>query len=625
MPNLQQTWAWALNIWWLSNMNDAFTWNLDMKVSNIALEQQVNQTTQPSMSTDEFYDIINNAIGSWDYADTSDEEVYYGMMQSMYMDWVNVDWIDMKKELEDTWRIPKILAWAWVWATIWLWYTSPEDLGIVESDKITIGSAIANIGDAFDVVTSWVAQAWINVYNAAENTTEALFRMWDKVTFVWANKIRELIWKEPLTEEQSKSIWWDIWWLDTTIQEDLLDVWQWSLQLWLTSYFPVATLWFNIAWETKEWEKVLQSIGWAIEIWWRFMAMVPWLSDYRKSLPENRRADFDAFVWQSVTLWLFKAWSKLKDIKTKWEQANETAWKILRPTKGEVKTLLQSWEQGIQIIAKEIWKDIKDFKALSDAIKPIKTKKFEPLKKWLEEAQANLIKAEKTWLKWLTKDSSVKWALDQLKDVFEWVSSKELQTIQKEVTNLSKKHKTKWLTLNELQRVKQLHTESNKLFTDKGVIRWQTISSADLQWVRSDIKILIENRAVEWWFKDVQKINTEYWQILSAELLIKERVAEVKASRLKTEVPWIIEKVTWLILELPVVEQVLTKPWQAIFNKLNRWNVGKTISIVELEAQLPWLLKELKNSWEPIWNISKLMKELKSTYPALIEVSVNEL
>lgn len=497
--------------------------------------------------------------------------------------------------------------------------------------KPSIWEVIANESDAFDVIIGWIKETGINVFESAKQVTKWFLSAADKLTDQWAlsisNSIRNFTGKEELSEEEFKQINPTPEMFNETLSEDLLDVWQGSLQLWITTLFPVATLAFTTAWETSEWEAVLDALGTAITAWWGLITKIPWLSDYRESLPEERRADFDAFVWQGTTLWLFKAWSKIGEIKAKWNKANEvaktsdTAGKILRPTKTEVqKWVLESWEKWLITIAKKTGKEVKDFEWLSKSVPKVKQEAFAPLKKWLDDAQAKLFRTEKTWL---TKDSSVTFALEQLKDITEWLGSKKMQPLQKEISFLIKKNEGKWLTLNEIQRVKQLHTENNSLFTDKWEVRGKTISREDLREVRNDIKKVLEDRSIDWGFKKVNELNTKYGEILNAEQLIKQRAAEVKATWFKTETPGILGKTVWFILDLPIIAQTLTQVWQWIFNKFNRGSAGRSISIIELEAQLPKLLKELRQSWEPKGNISKIVWELKKTYPALSEEALD--
>jgi len=586
----------------------------DNKIKNIAATTAPTEPTENIMSKEDFFSIVDNAVKSWDFEWQTQRQIYDGMLKSVTQDWLTITWIN--QEIEEVSEILEDKEWLDIW---------------VKEKKPTIWEIITNETDAFNVIIGGIKETGINLFESAKQVTKWFLSAADKLTDKWAlsisNSIRNFTGKEELSEEEFKQINPTPEMFNKTLSEDLLDVWQGSLQLWITTLFPVATLAFTTAWETSEWEAVLNVLWTTIAKWGEFINKIPWLSDYRESLPEERKADFDAFIWQGTTLWLFKAWSKLSEIKAKWNKAWEQAkqadiaGKILRPTKSEVqKWVLESWEKWLITIAKKTGKEVKDFEWLSKSVPKVKQEAFAPLKKWLDDAQAKLFRTEKTWL---TKDSSVTFALEQLKDITEWLGGKKFKPLQKEIDFLIKKNEAKGLTLNEIQRVKQLHTEQNSLFTDKWEVRGKTISREDLREVRNDIKKVLEDRALDWWFTKVKELNTKYWEILNAEQLIKQRAAEVKATWFKIETPWVLGKTIWFVLELPFIESFLTKPSQALFNKLFKGKTERTISIVELESQLPKLLKELRKAWEPKGTISKIISELKKTYPALSEEALD--
>jgi len=602
-----------------------------------------------------------------------------------------------------------------------------------ELQKPSILKIIVNQTEWAKTLAKWGLSFVTNTIDSAEQTFEWLLNIWNKaISQPLANKIRPLLGKEPLTEEQFIQAWA----ADTVIQEDLLDIGQWSLMLWLTGVFPVATYAFNTAWETIEGEKVLNSIWNAMVIWGEFINKMPGLSDFRDSLPEHRQADFDAFIWQWVTLWTFKAWSKLNEIKREWINTNRAAESaaenIIRPTRTEAleKAWLESSEtaavRGLIDTVTKVEQPAKQFKAVSDLTTTVTKEKqsaWTPLKKWLDDSQTQLNKVEanqplkwktqdssiqsaldqlvdvfdgvtsksmkeqqarirelknkhetewltltelqevknlhtsshnlftekwdikwktfnakdarwlrndikilieeratKWWLddgqaqlnkveanqplKWKTQDSSIQSALDQLVDVFDGVTSKSMKEQQARIRELKNKHETEWLTLTELQEVKNLHTSSHNLFIEKWDIQWKTFNAKDARWLRNDIKILIEERATKWWVANIAELNRRYWDLVTAETFLKIRQAEIKAANAKTIPKWFIESVVEKILDLPVIDAVFQWALRWIFNSAKRQTAwGNKISVIEMEAMLPNLIKEIRSKkWQPtLW------------------------
>ena len=484
-----------------------------------------------------------------------------------------------------------------------------------ELQKPSILKIIVNQTEWAKTLAKWGLSFVTNTIDSAEQTFEWLLNIWNKaISQPLANKIRPLLGKEPLTEEQFIQAWA----ADTVIQEDLLDIGQWSLMLWLTGVFPVATYAFNTAWETIEGEKVLNSIWNAMVIWGEFINKMPGLSDFRDSLPEHRQADFDAFIWQWVTLWTFKAWSKLNEIKREWINTNRAAESaaenIIRPTRTEAleKAWLESSEtaavRGLIDTVTKVEQPAKQFKAVSDLTTTVTKEKqsaWTPLKKWLDDSQTQLNKVEANQpLKWKTQDSSIQSALDQLVDVFDGVTSKSMKEQQARIRELKNKHETEWLTLTELQEVKNLHTSSHNLFIEKWDIQWKTFNAKDARWLRNDIKILIEERAAKWWVANIAELNRIYWDLVTAETFLKIRQAEIKAANAKTIPKWFIESVVEKILDLPVIDAVFQWALRWIFNSAKRQTAwGNKISVIEMEAMLPNLIKEIRSKkWQPtLW------------------------
>lgn len=91
-----------------------------------------------------------------------------------------------------------------------------------------------------------------------------------------------------------------------TPSQSALSIWKGSLSLWFTAAFPATTVILNTAWETESGKKVLLPVAEAIAKGGEIVNKLPGLSNFRNSLPEEERKDFDAFTAQVTTLGLAK-------------------------------------------------------------------------------------------------------------------------------------------------------------------------------------------------------------------------------------------------------------------------------------------------------------------------------
>jgi len=142
------------------------------------------------------------------------------------------------------------------------------------------------------------------------------FIEWGKTAAKWATSL----WKKALGQET-----------DTTRQQDVLDVAEWTTTAAMTAIYPIASAVFGgIAKSGKMWENLTQNIADVNTKIWEFVTKIPWLSNYRASLPETDRQRLDSLVWTRSTLWLaewvkqFKAYKKQQAAKyTKANAASE--------------------------------------------------------------------------------------------------------------------------------------------------------------------------------------------------------------------------------------------------------------------------------------------------------------
>lgn len=90
----------------------------------------------------------------------------------------------------------------------------------------------------------------------------------------------------------------------TTWQDDILDIWEW----WLDAAVSSTPLWLAIKWwliwvsKTQEWQDFLWWVSKIIWFWGRLLNYIPWLSNFREWLSEDRREEFDEFMWNLLVM-----------------------------------------------------------------------------------------------------------------------------------------------------------------------------------------------------------------------------------------------------------------------------------------------------------------------------------
>lgn len=490
------------------------------------------------------------------------------------------------KQARDIWELFEERAWPAVWDVFWLRET--EFWKDIKEKFWTISWTLWTVKEWLEKTIVWTLESWKEIF-------EWLTSAWQKKTLDFANVVRKKLGKKPLTIETATEAWLDpVWWLQKNIQEDLLDIWQGSLGLWFTALFPWVTAWINTITETKWWEELFGLLSTAIGKWWKFINKLPWFQNFREALPEEKKWEFDNFVWQVATLWVTKiAWEwiwKLQDIRTR---SVEEIWaNILKPTP-KTPLDLESATRWLE----QLWPvKPKSFNELADLINTKQNKDFPALKKWLEQAQ-NKIE--------LVKDVSVWQALDWLVSILEKQPWKKFVTIRNRVKELQNKHEITWLTLKELQEVKTTHTQQNNLFSELWKETWW-FTNEWLRAVRDDIKVLIEEKALEWWFKNVKEINSKFWELENAKQFIILQEWALKSYLWRQWKQSLLQDTVTFVLELPWVKQWFTAPVQTAFWKLSRSLREWKVNPIEVQKQLPALFKELRKAWVSEWTIQKI-------------------
>ena len=495
-----------------------------------------------------------------------------------------------------------------------------------DEGKAEISEVVSSTPEAIKTVWKWIGSFVWGIFDSAEQTAWGLFNMLNKDSLKGANSIRKLLGKEPLTTEQAKEIQSQAWasteGLESNYSEDILDIWQGTLSNTIKVWFPTASLGISTTWETQEWEQLLGKILEYMQVGWEFVNKLPLLKDFRESLPEDRRPDFDAFTGQAILAWAPKikdTWVKIKDKFTEADrEISKPAWNILWWSKADF-TEQGSWKSAqrglIDVIDKN--KDVEWvnwFGWLKDIVTKEKKQSFKPLKEWFTNAQNKLNELERDLpLKWKTQDKSISSALNHLEDWFDWVKSSKLKEVQSRIRELKNNHDTQGLSIEELQEVKRLHTTHSKLFTDKGKDRWKTLSADDLRGLRTDIKTLIEERAKKWGVDNISELNNKYADILNAETFLENRKAELESWENKILPQGVVKTLVEKMLNIPWIAETITAAWRGVMNTISsEWSWAKAVKIVDMEAEIPKLIKEIRKKKGHQEILDKVKQELSN-------------
>ncbi len=540
----------------------------------------------PALSERELLD-WNALVSLYEWEEENEQEI---IEDKNYNDW----------DKEDGKSYNSLSRWEAEWKAEW--YNIEENIEVDKSEEeknILHKFADMTVINPATQAYNWTLSFIKSTYNSANKTANGAFKMLDKASLASANIVREIIWKEPLSMEEAKQSWIaTAWGLETSLSEDLLDVWGWSLELWLSAYFPTSSLIINVAAEDDSIATVLNGIGWVITEWGRLVNKLPGLSNYRDSLPEDRRKDFDVYVWQLASAWLIKASSSSYQYvinKYKTDSATATA-RAVRPTKSEVETgIANGAENGINRAISNAKTKPETYPQLNKSI----NKELISFEKNLNTKISKIDKVLKS--KWEVtfwgKHPSVKWALDQLKEIYAGSKGSDSRATLAVVNDLLVKYNKWTIATKDIQNIKRLHTSSNSIFTEKWVERW-TMNAKDLASVRRDLKGLVEENWNRAWV-DIKTINTEYSELLNASTITKQRMAQVQSYKST-------------LAETNVIQKILANSFKTIkawvLELLNRRN---SLSILEAEQQIIKIARTLKKSWTSQSKIDLTVEKLR--------------
>lgn len=490
------------------------------------------------------------------------------------------------------------------WEEWFIWPVRP-DVETTETTGLTQKGTFEQFSEAGAAFPKWAVETWKGIVEAAWQTFTWLANIWQKKVLDVANLIREKIGKEPLTIEEATQAWLDpTWWLQTTLSQDLLDIWQWSLSLWLTSYFPWTTLVLNSAAQTEGWEALLLPLTEAITKGWEIINEVPWLKQFRESLPEEERVDFDAFTWQIALLWI---WKSLKEIKAKYNQSKQV--KLTKKAEWLVREFVKPTKETTKTITKEITPEILERKIT-----------------WTREQVWDIAKAgiETSWkaIEKFIEEWRVKWEMpiSQLVDVlakedaalrFEWKilpwKEPQVKFIDKTLNFLEQLEKTKaWEKLTAEQQIalkRSFDTVFDKTITRDKITKFQD----DLQ-----VKLADNLRAeISKNNPSFAKLNKDYSFYKSLDTVMSETLLREtwQSFWLWTTVSWLQKWTLWAWLWATIWTTAAWPIWTIVWGALWAVTWAKLQSII---SSPKWKLVSANKK-------ANLAKTLAEWNPAKIE------
>ncbi len=152
--------------------------------------------------------------------------------------------------------------------------------------------------------------------------------------------------------KKEKENWGNNEWLQSTyttnLSQDLLNIGEWALDSAFTAIVPWVKAGMSAVWSTKPGEVIFWGLGQAISRGWGMINHIPWLKDFKASLPEQDQERFDAFIGNTIGMMLL--WTKGKS-------------RLLKPTPSNLKSffvenmnpeaLVQNFQENVLALPKK--------------------------------------------------------------------------------------------------------------------------------------------------------------------------------------------------------------------------------------------------------------------------------
>jgi len=558
-------------------------WTVDNQITNNLVNQGklpesqreiYPQTAQNPVKSTQEKDIIQSFLDD----ETQDYENRATVFQ-MLQDNVPRDVID-KAIRENTGY-----TWPKVWLIEKLWQRVKDMWqGISDIQKAPIRFAVDPLTQKKQMINVlWPIAGWVNDV------------IWAGVQWVWSKVIKPLI---EVDKKIIKAITPEI--IQNVAEQD----WKVAKEVWSSIL------------ESKVWQAGLEAVAGGMEKYQKWAEENPEDSrllnntvNIASLIPIGKSwqvaKEWIENVWEGVVKWVIKAGEKAKDFVTPTPRdISQVSANILQPT-NRLAEKLPTATKWIQRIVWEKWvSKTEDYTTL--------LKKADTT---VQDFETKLTK-ELSSIKWTRKSQSANNALEQLSDIYSGSKSSEFASKLKRAEELRLKNINDGLSALELQEVKRLHTSANKLFNDLWPTKW--ITKEDLQALRNDLKIDIEDFADSQWITNVRDLNKAYWEVLDAKTLLKKQQLKVKSFEWRQLPTTLSQKIWELIWSIPIIkwglQGILKQAWISI-------KAGK-IDPIQVQARLPKLLKELQKAGMKAPELKKfeveLWKQLALPYKSLV-------
>lgn len=193
-------------------------------------------------------------------------------------------------------------------------------------------------------------------------------------------------------------------------------------------------------------------------------------------------------------------------------------------------------------------------------------------------------------------NESIIQALDGLKKAYKGEPGPKATATRREIDSLMKKANGEGLSASEVNRVKQLHTDANSLFSPGGVER-PGFSKDAMRDLRSELRKTVEDMADSEGVTGVKEANRRYGDLKASKILSEKRAVEAEAAKNVTERPGLVERVGQAVGKTPGIKQGLQlyKGIKGGANALESKSASRT-SILEAEKGLGEALKKIRES-----------------------------
>lgn len=373
---------------------------------------------------------------------------------------------------------------------------------------------------------------------------------------------------------------YDIWTIETAA---------WGFLEGLTMVYPRMTLWFSLG-SVLPWSKQLLELVAAAwyEVAW-LTEMIPWVSDWIKSLPEDLQWEIKT-IWGNVILWAI-AWEFMKAWrpKIKWNvKVQEAIWKI-------------KWSAVIQTI-KDTYNNIGD--AISHPFDKTLNWIWDKWWKTKDVLKGDKYKSEIEWLEWLEREEAIENAKKDYAWKIAWSTSPELALNEIEIANRALQElKDSWVDVSKIttdeQLIDALWDQADKIAVFEDWIYKQD----KRRWKRVDTRKTVTNTD-EFWMQD-RYISDTIWKWFEVLKDIYKWDAQMESQIRLLEKRW-IEK--WLTRqEVNNMARTISE-WAKIYKNTTRdtlsakyvENIERTRKALKERARepykeaVPWLYKVLE-------------------------------